>query len=108
MQILRALIVATAAATTVNAGSPSYLRVSGSASTSGNKIYDFFNVNKFDQTASPLDGSGSDACPDECPMDNKPVKDEAGVEYLNECLLRMARCTHSSILAASDMSSVWK
>ncbi|GMF80530.1 unnamed protein product [Phytophthora fragariaefolia] len=104
MQILRALIVAIAGAM-CHAGSPN-LHLLGSDPTNGNKNCDFSKVNQVEQTASSLDSSDSDACPDECSLDNKPVKDEAGVEYLNDCLLRLALCTHSSILAASDMSDV--
>ncbi|EGZ26427.1 hypothetical protein PHYSODRAFT_420139, partial [Phytophthora sojae] len=35
---------------------------------------------------------GSDACPDKCPEIYKPVKDDTGVEHVNECAMRMAQC----------------
>ncbi|GMF11926.1 unnamed protein product [Phytophthora lilii] len=55
-----------------------------------------------------LSSSGSAECPDECPMDMDPVIDANGVEYFNECLMLMAQCTQSSLLAASDLADELK
>ncbi|EGZ26428.1 hypothetical protein PHYSODRAFT_418477, partial [Phytophthora sojae] len=41
--------------------------------------------------------SGSDGCPDECPEIYKPVKDDTGFEYPNECYMRKAQCLTNDV-----------
>ncbi|KAG6945095.1 hypothetical protein JG688_00016740 [Phytophthora aleatoria] len=109
MKLQSLLPLMVTAIATVSAGNPAYLRGADSDPASGTKQFDFSDVNQADQTEQAtlsLDGSGSDACPEKCPMDFQPVKDKNGVEYLNKCLLRLAECTDSSVLASSDMADV--
>ncbi|KAL4162188.1 hypothetical protein PRNP1_002735 [Phytophthora ramorum] len=103
MKLPSVLTCAAVVASTANAGNSNYLRSTGSNSAAGGKQFDFSDV---DQTSPTLIGSGSEACPEKCPLDLKPVFDEDGVEYLNECMLRLAECRDNSFLAASDLADV--
>ncbi|OWZ17800.1 Kazal-like serine protease inhibitor [Phytophthora megakarya] len=108
MKVLSVMFAVVTTIGTVNGGNPNYLRTSGPDGLGSRKEFDFSDVNQDDQinqSALSLDGSGSD-CPEKCPLNNKPVEDEDGVEYRNECVLRLAQCSGITNLASSDMEDV--
>ncbi|GMF28440.1 unnamed protein product [Phytophthora lilii] len=85
MKFATGLVLAALAVTAANAGNPNYLRATKTESASDD--FDF---------SDSLDASGSSDCPEDCPDKYKPVKDSDGVEYPNECFMRMAQCTDAS------------
>ncbi|KAJ8516598.1 hypothetical protein ON010_g18430 [Phytophthora cinnamomi] len=47
-------------------------------------------------TSTIADGTGEDSCDFVCPEQFDPVTDENGVEYSNECFMKLAKCEGTS------------
>ncbi|KAF4033467.1 hypothetical protein GN244_ATG14617 [Phytophthora infestans] len=99
MKLLKLLSIVTAVAATVDAGNSGYLRVTKDDSANGATKFVLSDVNQAEQAfTSP--------CPEKCPLNFQPVKDEDGVVHQNKCIQRLLGCQESNQLSAADFSKI--